>query len=89
MEYNITGEIKKQTGINGSVKNLENISGDLNVSGFGGGETNYIIGDGLKVTGNVLSVDTTNLVEKDNTKPITSSAVFTTVGNIEIILGTI
>lgn len=49
----------------------------------------YEIGDGLKVEGNTLSVDTANIVEQDNTKPITSSAVYTTVGNINAILGTI
>lgn len=38
---------------------------------------------------NVLSVNTTDVVEQDNTLPITSSAVHTTVGNIEILLKTI
>lgn len=56
-------------------------------SGGGGGD--YVIGDGLKLEGVVLSVDTATSVEEDNTKPITSAAVFQTVGNIEILLGTI
>ena len=38
---------------------------------------------------NVLSVNTTNDAEKDNTLPITSAGVAATVGNIEIILKTI
>lgn len=54
-----------------------------------GGDFGYQIGNGLKVTGNTLEVDTANDVEQDNTLPITSAAVYTTVGNIEILLGTI
>lgn len=56
--------------------------------GSGGG---YTIGAGLKLdtATNTLSVDTTDSVEADNTKPITSAAVASTVGNIEVILGTI
>ena len=51
----------------------------------------YKIGHGLKLDGatNTLSVDTADSVERDNTLPITSAAVHTTVGNIEILLGTI
>lgn len=55
----------------------------------GGGGMGYEIGHGLKVTGNTLEVDTAEEVEQDNTLPITSAAVYTTVGNIEILLGTI
>ncbi len=55
-----------------------------------GGGFGYQIGNGLKVTGtNTLEVDTATDVEQDNTLPITSAAVYTTVGNIEILLGTI
>ena len=55
-----------------------------------GGGFGYQIGHGLKVTGtNTLEVDTANDEEQDNTLPITSAAVYTTVGNIEILLGTI
>ena len=46
----------------------------------------YKIGNGLKLDGNTLSVDTTNAVEKDNTKPVTSAAVYTEIGNIEALL---
>lgn len=49
----------------------------------------YEIGYGLKVTDNTLEVDAAEKVEQDNTLPITSAAVYTTVGNIEILLGTI
>lgn len=56
------------------------------LSGSGGG---YEIGHGLKLANNVLSVDTAAAVEQDNTLPITAAAVYTTVGNIEILLQTI
>ena len=56
----------------------------------GGSGMNYRIGHGLKVTGdNTLEVDTAEEAEQDNTLPITSAAVYTTVGNIEILLETI
>ena len=55
-----------------------------------GGGFPYKLGNGLKVTGgDTLEVDAANSVEQDNTLPITSAAVYTTVGNIEILLGTI
>lgn len=48
------------------------------------------LGDGLKVdeTG-VLSVDVATEAEEDNTKPITSAAVNTLVGNIDALLSNI
>ena len=47
------------------------------------------VGDSLKITGGVLSVDTASSVEKDNTKPVTSGAVYTEIGNIEVLLSNI
>ncbi len=57
--------------------------------GSGGG--GYTIGEGLKIDAatNTLSVDTAAAVEKDNTKPVTSAAVYTEVGNINALLATI
>ena len=57
--------------------------------GSGGG--GYTIGDGLKLDAatNTLSIDTAAAVEKDNTKPVTSAAVYTEVGNINALLATI
>ena len=57
--------------------------------GSGGG--GYTIGEGLKLDAatNTLSVDTADAVEKDNTKPVTSAAVYTEVGNINALLATI
>lgn len=60
--------------------------------GGGGGDPGtdgYIIGDGLKLEGRRLSVDTATTVDEDNTKPITSAAVFTEIGNINALLETI
>lgn len=60
-----------------------------NSGGSGGG--GYTIGDGLKLDAatNTLSVDTAAAVEKDNTKPVASAAVYTEVGNINALLATI
>lgn len=57
----------------------------------GGGGGGYKIGDGLKLDTktNTISVDTATAVERDNTKPITSAAVYTEVGNINALLETI
>lgn len=52
--------------------------------------TSFEIGSGLKLDEDgTLSVDTATAVEGDNTKPVTSAAVFEVVGNIEAILETI
>lgn len=49
-----------------------------------------IVGDNLKVDdeGRIL-VDVANKAEQDNTKPITSAAVYTEIGNIDALLQTI
>lgn len=48
------------------------------------------LGNNLKIdAAGRLSVDTTDTVAGDNTKPITAAAVYATVGNIEILLNTI
>ena len=56
---------------------------------YSGGGMNYEIGPGLKVEGNVLSVDTATEVERDNTLPVTSGAVYVVVGNVEALLANI
>lgn len=43
----------------------------------------------LTLDNGILSVNTTNDMEQDNTLPITSAGVFATVGNIEVLLKTI
>lgn len=48
------------------------------------------IGDNLRISDDgVLSVGTADAAEQDNTLPITSAAVYTAVGNIEVRLSTI
>ena len=47
------------------------------------------IGSGLVWNGKKLEVDTADNVEQDNTKPITSAAVYTEIGNIEALLAAI
>lgn len=64
---------------------------DVKVQSGGGTGGGYVIGDGLKLDAatNTLSVDTAEVVEQDNTKPVTSAAVYTEVGNINALLATI
>lgn len=45
--------------------------------------------ESLKLEDGVLSVNRTNLIQQDNTLPITSAGVYATVGNIEALLATI
>lgn len=60
------------------------------VSTEGGEGISYKIGHGLKVTnGDTLEVDAADKVEEDNTRPVTSAAVYTEVGNINALLATI
>lgn len=47
------------------------------------------LGRTLKTVNGVLDVNTSTAVEQDNTLPITSAAVYTEVGNINALLGTI
>ena len=80
--------------------NIENDSGThmdvryvadtkLYIDNHSGGGTSYKIGDGLKLEGNKLSVDTATEVEQDNTKPVTSAAVYAQIGNIAALLAEI
>lgn len=80
-------------GIEFELKNRDPVDVSFNVSvraggGSGGG---YNIGPGLKLDAetNTLSVDTADAVEKDNTNPVTSAAVYAEVGNINALLATI
>lgn len=71
----INVNVLEEPGVTVEVSEVVRINGD-----------SYKIGSGLKLDGNTLSVDTINAVEKDNTKPVTSAAVYTEIGNIEALL---
>ena len=54
-----------------------------------GGGTTFETDETLTLKDGVLSVNTANVVEADNTLPVTSAAVQITVGNIDALLQTI
>lgn len=73
------------TELQGSMRAGGALTGRL--GGSSGGEAvPYKIGDGLKVVEGTLMVDTANVVEEDNTRPVTSAAVHVQIGNIEALL---
>lgn len=55
----------------------------------GSGGVDFETDETLTLKNGILSVNTTNDMEQDNTLPITSAGVFATVGNIEALLKTI
>lgn len=57
-------------------------------AGSGGG-VDFVTDETLILENGLLRVNTTDEVEQDNTRPITSAGVYTTVGNIETLLKTI
>ena len=52
-------------------------------------EIEYEIGEGLKVVGDKLCVDTVDQAIKDEKRPITSNAVHVEVGNLDALLRTV
>lgn len=73
------------TELQGSMRAGGALTGRLGGSS-GGGVVPYKIGDGLKVVNSTLMVDTADAVEEDNTRPVTSAAVYVEIGNIEALL---
>jgi len=61
----------------------------LSGGGGSGGTSFEVDGKTLKVENGVMFVNTADTVEADNTLPVTSAAVQTTVGNINALLETI
>ena len=61
-----------------------NIPGTLQIH-----TVNFAVDKTLTIKNGILSVNTTDLMERDNTLPITSAGVYATVGNIEALLNTI
>jgi hypothetical protein len=91
----VWAQLQKQIGALDDLRtyNKDNLVAAINEArqSGGGGGGGYQIGSGLKLDAetNTLSVDTAEIVEKDNTKPVTSAAVFAEVGNINALLATI
>lgn len=54
-----------------------------------GGGISFEVDETLSLENGILSVNRATEVEQDNTLPITSAAVHTTVGNIELLLSRI
>lgn len=67
-----------------AIKAIEEAGG-----GGSGGGVNFEVGDKLSLVDGILNVKTADAVSEDNTLPVTSAAVHSTVGNIEILLKTI
>ena len=55
----------------------------------GTGGVDFVTDETLSLVNGVLSVNTAEAVEKDNSLPVTSAAVYTEVGNINALLATI
>jgi hypothetical protein len=81
----ISVKLIEESALDVRLENDSEISVDVAEITQTGGQS-FKIGDGLKLENNVLSVDTAEVVEKDNTKPVTSAAVYTEIGNIEALL---
>ena len=62
---------------------------NLTSSASGGGTATFTVDNTLHYENGVLGVNTADSAEADNTLPITSAAVYTQIGNIEVLLGTI
>lgn len=90
--YNLTGAISNQQDVQCEIFQSKELQADLNIQFYSGeGTPAYKIGNGLKLDAetNTLSVDSADTVEQDNTRPVTSAAVYATVGNINALLATI
>lgn len=65
------------------------LPGILHIHTYTGGGVDFKTDETLKLENGILSVNTTDLMEQNNTLPITSAGVYATVGNIEALLNTI
>lgn len=83
-DVDMTGVVKS---VNGKTPD-ENGNVEITIPDSGG-NVDFRTDDTLSLKDGVLSVNTTNEMEKDNTLPITSAGVYATVGNIEALLKTI
>ena len=89
----MNNEILKAKINGGSIKattnNAEEMKGSISNKVVYTGGTEYEAGDNIKIENNIISVITTNDAEQDNTTPMTSAGVYTQLGNINVLLGTI
>lgn len=95
----LVGEISDSDELFGEISDSGSISGGLTIPAtvydplkpatttrLGG----IIVGDNLLITEEGrLSVDTASSAQGDNTRPITSAAVYTEIGNINVLLAAI
>lgn len=84
-EQQLGGVISAQAGLSGRLDAGETLRGTVEAGGSAGSMP-YEIGPGLKVESGVLSVDTAGAVEADNTRPVTSDAVYRELGDVESLL---
>lgn len=73
-------DLENKPSINGTILIGDKTAEELNL------QEKLNKGDNIEIKDNVISVITTNDVEGDNTKPITSAGVYTIVGNINVLL---
>lgn len=80
----------KGVDLSGYVQSVNGVKPDKNGNvEVSGGNPDFRTDETLTLKNGILSVNTTNDMEQDNTLPITSAGVFATVGNIEALLKTI
>lgn len=92
----VSGSIAPINKVSGSVSSVESVSGNVSIAPGGGGRwlpPGGAIGDILTKTAveNYAAdwVTPASRAEQDNTRPITSAAVYTEIGNINALLATI
>lgn len=100
-EYVLSGQLSELDGISGTLDDSNSLRGTVTLPEYAPGPTTIppatrttlggiIVGENLSITEEgILSVDTATEAESDNTRPITSAAVYTEIGNINILLATI
>lgn len=101
-EWNVSGATTFACNVKSSIANGEtypSAGGGSTIIGGGGGSDaiattstlgSIIVGENLKITpAGVLSVDMAENISGDNTKPVSAAKVYTEIGNINVLLGTI
>ena len=75
--------------VNATYYGHEQVNITIPKGGEGGGGTEFETDESLILKDGILSVNTADVVEENNTLPVTSAAVYTEVGNINALLATI